>query len=505
LSICEKSSVLREAKTYRNVRENLASRNATLSWARNAHASVFNSTRRQFATALASSEDGTAAQAMYRAMLMVFEGDVDEAVRRLRLALQRELALEERAYVTDLLIDALIESGRLDEARSVIEVAPKLEETAALLAAHRARVGARDSRVRRDMATQHALRYAVAAPDAERSAAVVLYRLADAAVRSGDYARAETYMSAVISRQHRSENARLRALCFDLRAVIKYREGNYDSAITFAQEALAIATALEERSLMARHAARSMRAAAEAGILSQYARDRRVLVQLGALETIDAVRTARADALLDLCLRRFQDAAAHLAAIDATGVPAEIQRELEGYRALAALGRRDVNAARLHASNAVAALPGGRRATANRTALRRARLLAGFVMHTLGSKSKAERLLRGTDLMESPDGIIALAVLNGKLAGVARRSGAARAMYATSRNAGAFLGLPPRQLEIARLLAGGRRPVQIAADLDIGLTTVKTQLQRLYRRLNVRKRADALRILTGGQNMARLP
>jgi two-component system response regulator DesR len=441
---------------------------------------------------------------MYRAMLMVFEGDVDEAVRRLRLALQRELALEERAYVTDLLIDALIESGRIGEARSVIDEAPNLDETAALLAAHRARVGAQDSRARRDMATRNALQYAVAAADGERSAAVVLYRLADAAVRSGDYARADSYMTGVLSRQHGRENERLRALCFDLRAVIKFRDGYYDSAITFAQKALAIAMALEERSLMARHAATSLRAAAEAGNLGQYACDRRVLVRLGALETIDPVRTATADALSDLCLERFQDAAAHLAAIDASGVPAEIQRELEGYRAVAALGRRDVNAARLHAGNAIAALPGGWRATANRRALRRGRLLAGFVMHALGTRSKGARLLRATDLMESPDGIIALAVLHGKLASAARRSGAARAMYAAARSAGAFSGLPPRQLEIARLLAGGRRPVQIAADLDIALTTVKTQLQRLYRRLNVRKRADALRILTGGQNMARL-
>jgi hypothetical protein len=58
---------------------------------------------------------------MYRAMLMVFEGDIDEAVRRLRLSLRRDLATEERAYVVDLLVDALIESGRIDEAREAIE------------------------------------------------------------------------------------------------------------------------------------------------------------------------------------------------------------------------------------------------------------------------------------------------------------------------------------------------------------------------------------------------
>jgi DNA-binding NarL/FixJ family response regulator len=106
--------------------------------------------------------------------------------------------------------------------------------------------------------------------------------------------------------------------------------------------------------------------------------------------------------------------------------------------------------------------------------------------------------------MESPDAIVALAALNGKLGDLARKSGIARAMYATIRSAGAFVRLPARQFEIARLLASGLRPMQIAIDLGVTQATVKTQLQRLYRRLNVRKRADALRILEGGQKVAQL-
>jgi hypothetical protein len=207
----------------------------------------------------------------------------------------------------------------------------------------------------------------------------VLYRLADGAVRSGDFSGAEAYLKSFAS-YHARSNERLRALSLDLRANIRFRQGFYDSAIAFAQQALKIATTLEERSLMARHAATSLRAAAEAGNLSRYAIDRRILVSLGILGPIDAVQTATADAMRDLCLERFQDAAAHLASIDVTGVPAELRRELDGYRALAALGRQDMAAARSHARSALEAVPGGWRATSDRRALRRARLLAGFVM-----------------------------------------------------------------------------------------------------------------------------
>ena len=441
---------------------------------------------------------------MYRAMLMVFEGDIDEAVRRLRLALRRDLATEERAYVADLLVDALIESGRIDEAREAIDKAPDHPETRALIAAHHARLVARETGMRRSMATQHALRYAVSLDESVRFAPVVLYRLADAAFRSGDYARAETYMQAYSAQRHRGEYERIHALSLDLRANIKLREGFYESAITFAQDALAIAKRLEERSLMARHVATSLRAAAEAGNLSQYSVDRRALAQLGALASIDPVQTATADVLWDLCHERFQDATTHLTTIDVGDVPPEIQRELEGYRALAALGHHDLVNARLHAREAISATPGGWRATADRRALRRARLLAGFVLYSIGSRAKGERLLRGIDLMESPDAIVALAALNGKLGNLARKSGIARAMYATIRSAGAFVRLPARQFEIARLLASGLRPMQIAIDLGVTQATVKTQLQRLYRRLNVRRRADALRILEGGQKVAQL-
>ena len=440
---------------------------------------------------------------MHRAMLMVFDGDVDEAVRRLRLALQRRLAIEERAYVTDLLIDALIESGRMEEARAACDDAPDHAETRALLAAHRARVAVNETLPRRVMAVQNALVHAISGDDAEAYGALVLYRLADAAVRSGDLAGADAYIRS-FSSYHARRNERLRALSLDLRANVRFRQGFYDSAIALAQEALKIATTLEERSLIARHAATSLRAAAEAGNLSQYAVDRRILVQLGILGPIDAVQTATADAMRDLCLERFQDAAAHLASIDVSDVPAELQRELDGYRALAALGRQDMSAARTFARRALEAVPGGWRATADRRALRRARLLAGFVMRSVGSTARAERLLRSTDLIESPDGIVAIAVLSGKLGDVARKSGIARAMHATSRNAGAYSFLPPRQLEIARLLVSGFRPAQIADDLGVAPATVKTQLRRLYRRLNVQKRADALRILTSGRNMAQI-
>jgi len=90
---------------------------------------------------------------MYRAMLMVFEGDIDEAVRRLRLALRRDLATE-NVLCRRFLVDALIESGRIDEAREAIDKAPTIPRLGAHRRAPRAPRCTRN-RMRRSMATQH--------------------------------------------------------------------------------------------------------------------------------------------------------------------------------------------------------------------------------------------------------------------------------------------------------------------------------------------------------------
>lgn len=478
--------------------------NARPRWARLAHDCVYGGSRRQFQVALERSAVGTGAQAMYRAMLALFEGDADEAIRRLRLALGRDLADEERAYVCDLLVDTLIDTERLAEAREVLDATPDHPDTRALIAAHHARIIAHAPSLRRQRASVNALRHAVLAQD-DQLAPVVVYRLADAAYRSGDYTGATEYIQMFAPHRRRGEHERVTALLLDLQANMKLRTGYPDAAIKLANEAWVVAKRLDERTLMARHLATSLRAAAEAGNLAQYARDRHALAASGALVSIDPVWTATAEALRDLCLGRFQDVSAHLASIDDETIPPEIRRELAGYRALAALAHRQTASAREYAQTAVAPLRGSARSAADPRALRRARLLAGFVLFSTGSRGRGSRLLRSVDLMESPDAPIALGVLHDRLPSLAHKSGLARAMYAVARSAGSYVDLPARQLEVARLLASGLGAPEIAVDLGVTLATVKTQLQRLYRRLRVRRRADALRILESRSQLARLP
>jgi DNA-binding NarL/FixJ family response regulator len=55
-----------------------------------------------------------------------------------------------------------------------------------------------------------------------------------------------------------------------------------------------------------------------------------------------------------------------------------------------------------------------------------------------------------------------------------------------------FPGLTQRQREVLRVLLRGKSDKQIARDLDISVTTVKTHLQALYRELGVSNRAGAV-------------
>jgi DNA-binding NarL/FixJ family response regulator len=54
--------------------------------------------------------------------------------------------------------------------------------------------------------------------------------------------------------------------------------------------------------------------------------------------------------------------------------------------------------------------------------------------------------------------------------------------------------LTPRQREILVLVAAGRSNAEIAGELGIGVETVKTQLNRLFRKLGVRTRAQAVAV-----------
>jgi DNA-binding NarL/FixJ family response regulator len=49
----------------------------------------------------------------------------------------------------------------------------------------------------------------------------------------------------------------------------------------------------------------------------------------------------------------------------------------------------------------------------------------------------------------------------------------------------------PRQAEIVELIAGGLEDKEIARQLGVSVTTVRTHLQRLYRQIGVHNRSRA--------------
>jgi len=52
--------------------------------------------------------------------------------------------------------------------------------------------------------------------------------------------------------------------------------------------------------------------------------------------------------------------------------------------------------------------------------------------------------------------------------------------------------LTPAEMGVLRLIATGRTNAEIAEELDIKLATVKTHINRIYQKLGVRNRTQAL-------------
>ena len=54
------------------------------------------------------------------------------------------------------------------------------------------------------------------------------------------------------------------------------------------------------------------------------------------------------------------------------------------------------------------------------------------------------------------------------------------------------LGISERELQVLRLLADGRSNKEIASSLDVSPNTVKTHVARLFEKLEVRRRTEAI-------------
>ena len=73
-----------------------------------------------------------------------------------------------------------------------------------------------------------------------------------------------------------------------------------------------------------------------------------------------------------------------------------------------------------------------------------------------------------------------------------RRQPSAPAFEPNTR-AQSSLGISDRECEVLRLLAAGRSNKEIAGQLDVSPNTVKTHIARLFEKLNVARRTEAIR------------
>ncbi len=65
------------------------------------------------------------------------------------------------------------------------------------------------------------------------------------------------------------------------------------------------------------------------------------------------------------------------------------------------------------------------------------------------------------------------------------------------------ISLSPREEEILRLLAGGHAYKMIAADLDVSINTIRTHIKRIYEKLHVHSRTEAVLRFRGQESGGR--
>ncbi|WP_149263297.1 AAA family ATPase [Actinomadura sp. K4S16] len=142
-------------------------------------------------------------------------------------------------------------------------------------------------------------------------------------------------------------------------------------------------------------------------------------------------------------------------------------------------------AARTAAEAAEILTAAGRRPDAGR-----AELAAGTAYGVAGQRAPArERLRAAAEVFESCGmrALHAQAVREQRRLGV-RIPGASRSGKATARKGEAFLGLSPREWEIALLVADGHSNQQIAGRLYLSVRTVETHLSKIFTKIGVASR-----------------
>lgn len=108
---------------------------------------------------------------------------------------------------------------------------------------------------------------------------------------------------------------------------------------------------------------------------------------------------------------------------------------------------------------------------------------SGFLL----KDAPAEELVRAVRVVADGQALLAPTVTRRLIADVTRRRGAARAKQASQLTA-----LTPREREVLELIAKGMSNSEIAETLFVAEQTVKTHVSKVFSKLNLRDRAQAV-------------
>ncbi|MFI7587245.1 response regulator [Spongisporangium articulatum] len=107
---------------------------------------------------------------------------------------------------------------------------------------------------------------------------------------------------------------------------------------------------------------------------------------------------------------------------------------------------------------------------------------SGFLL----KDARGDELIRAVQIVAAGDGLLAPTVTKRLIEEFARRPSSTKAP------APRLNSLTPRETEVLQLIAGGLSNAEIAAELVLGEQTVKTHVSRIFTKLDLRDRAQAV-------------